>query len=110
VTAPARPRHSLALLADKWDEGLPGSPEETCAMRTCAAQLREALRAQAEAEAGLRELVTQLMSDPWSYHYEGSGTTTRCVGCGEKKGAAHEHWCPIPSIAAALAQAGGEQV
>ncbi|GGM39715.1 hypothetical protein GCM10008956_15200 [Deinococcus arenae] len=67
-----------------------------------------ALRAQAEADKGLRGAVVQLMSDPWSYHYEESGTTKRCVGCGEKEGAAHDHWCPIPSITAALAQAGGE--
>lgn len=39
----------LEQLADQWDEGLSGSPEETCAMRACAAQLREALRAQVEA-------------------------------------------------------------
>lgn len=73
-------------------------------------QLR-ALRAQAEAEAGLRAAVTQLMSDPWSYHYEEKGAVKRCVGCGEKEGTAHEHWCPVPSITAALAQAdaGGEQ-
>lgn len=49
----------LEQLADQWDEGLPGSPEETCAMRACAAQLRESLRAQAEAGAGEIETLRQ---------------------------------------------------
>lgn len=60
----------LEQLADQWDEGLPGSPEETCAMRACAAQLRDALRAQAEADKGLREALAHYAE---LRHYDHAG-------------------------------------
>lgn len=54
----AAEQHQRVLLADQWDECLPGSPEETCAMRACAAQLREVLRTQEKTEAKRADLLS----------------------------------------------------
>ncbi|BBN95722.1 putative regulatory protein [Deinococcus grandis] len=67
---PAQPRHPLALLADGWEiegaqlcDGVHASVPNAHAGQAyldCAAQLREALRAQAEADQDLRQAARTL--------------------------------------------------
>jgi len=114
---PVQPRHPLALLAEQWEERARLLNENARAEQSeqsaryyaaraaeaqdCAAQLREALRAQAEAEAGLREAAEAVLSE---FH---ANRLRPVFVVGEP----HRAWKTrviVDRLAAALAQAGGE--